>query len=178
MTQLGCLRVAMIAALMAFAAAARAEDRASDNANQVAGLFMQSCVRFAGDKDGLRNWAKEIGLQELPAAAQALFLSGLPGVVFDASNRDGKFVLMSEDGGSCSAIAESASGPSVVADLEKDMNDARMTFKVTADVTDAEEKNLKHREYLASRGEREWLLVVGTVADPAGGEAMLTAKHR
>ena len=40
-----------------------------------------------------------------------------------------------------------------------------------------EEKALKHREYQASQGEREWLLLVSTVKDPAGGQAMLTANR-
>jgi hypothetical protein len=81
---------------------ARADEAPVANAKQVAGLFMQSCLQFAGDKDGLRDWAKKTGLKELPAEAQDQFLYGLPGVVFDASNKDGKFVLVSEDGGSCS----------------------------------------------------------------------------
>ena len=36
---------------------------------------------------------------------------------------------------------------------------------------------LKHREYQASQGEREWLLLVSTVKDPIGGQAMLTANR-
>ena len=57
------------------------------NAKQVAGLFMQSCLRFAGGKDGLRDWAAKTGLKALPTEAQDQFLYGLPGVVFDASNQ-------------------------------------------------------------------------------------------
>ena len=68
---------------------------------------MQSCLEYAGDKDGLREWAKKDDLTGTAAQAQDQFLHGLPGIVFDASNRAGKFVLVSEDGGSCSVIAES-----------------------------------------------------------------------
>ena len=64
----------------------------------------------------------------------------------------GKFVLVSEDGGSCSVVAEMASGPVVITDLEQDLNDAKISFKVTAEKADAEEKALKHREYQASQG--------------------------
>ena len=110
MTRPGSLCVLAAACLMAVAASARAEDPPAVNAKQVAGLFMQSCIRFAGDKDGLRDWAKKTGLKELPPEAQDQFLYGLPGVVFDASNQDGKFVLVSEDGGSCSTIAETVLG--------------------------------------------------------------------
>ena len=97
--------------------------------------------------------------------------------MFDASNKVGKFVLVSEDGGSCSVVAEMASGPGVITDLEQDLNDAKITFKVTAEKADAEEKALKHREYQASQGERGWLLLVSTVKDPEGGQAMLTANR-
>lgn len=177
MMRSGSLRVAVMACLMAVAASARADDPPVVNAKQVAGLFMQSCMRFAGDKNGLRDWAKKTGLKELPAEAQDQFLYGLPGVVFDASNMDGKFVLVSEDGGSCSAIAETASGSSVITDLEQDMNDAKIAFKMTLEKNDAEEKALKHREYMATQGDRGWLLLVSTVKDPAGGQVMLTANR-
>ena len=147
------------------------------NARQVAGLFMQSCLQFAGDRDGLRGWAKQAGLKELPAPAQDQFLYGLPGVVFDASNKEGKFVLVSEDGGSCWVLAETASGPAVINDLEQDLKEAQIAFKVTGEKPDAEEEILSHREYQASQGERGWLLLVSIVKDPAGGQAMLTANR-
>ena len=53
----------------------------------------------------------------------------------------------------------------------------QIAFKVTAEKSDAEEKVLQHREYQASQGEREWLLLVSTVKDPQGGQAMLTANR-
>jgi hypothetical protein len=162
---------------MAVAASARAEDPPVINAKQVAGLFMQSCIQFAGNTDGLRDWAKKTGLKALPPEAQDQFLYGLPGVVFDASNKDGKFVLVSEDGGSCSAIAETASGDSVITDLEQDLSDAKISFKVTLEKNDTEEKALKHREYMATQGDRGWLLLVSTVKDPTGGQVMLTANR-
>ena len=167
----------MIVAVVALACPAKADEPPVVNAKQVAGLFMQSCLAFAGDKNGLRDWAKKTGLKELPPKAQERFLYGLPGIVFDASNKDGKFVLLSEDGGSCSVVAETASGPGVIADLEQDLNDAKIAFKVTGEKSDAEEKSLAHREYLASQGQQQWLLLVSTVKDPAGGQAMLTANR-
>jgi hypothetical protein len=167
----------VIAGAAALLTPARADEPPVTNARQVAGLFMQSCLEFAGDKDGLRVWAKKTGLKELPATVQDQFLYGLPGVVFDASNKEGKFVLVSEDGGSCSVLAETASGPAVINDLEQDMKDAQIVFKVTDDKPDAEEKTLSHREYQAFQGQRGWLLLVSIVKDPAGGQAMLTANR-
>jgi len=157
------------------AAGARADDRPKANAKQVSGLFMQSCLQFAGNRDGLRTWAKKMGLKELPAEVQDRFLYGLPGIVFDASNKDGKFILVSEDGGSCSAMAELASGPAVLSDLEQDLHDAQINFQMTSERVDTEEKILRHREYMASHGQRSWLLLVSIVQDPIGGQAMLTA---
>ena len=177
MTRLGCMGMAAIAGIAAITSTARADDPPNVAAKQVAGLFVQSCVQFAGDKDGLRGWAGKTGLKALPASAQDRFLYGLPGVVFDASNMMGKFVLVSEDGGSCSVVAEMASGPVLITDLEQDLNDAKISFKVTAEKADAVEKALKHREYQASQGARGWLLLVSTVKDPVGGQAMLTANR-
>jgi hypothetical protein len=154
---------------------ARAEDPQNVTAKQAAGLFMQSCIQFAGNKDGVRDWARKTGLKELPPAVQDRFLYGLPGVVFDASNKDGKFVLVSEDGGSCSVVAEMASGDALISNLEQDLKEAKISFKMTAEKPDTEEKSLNHREYQASQGDRSWLLLVSTVKDPAGGQVMLTA---
>jgi len=177
MTRLGHMAIVAIAGAAGLSTAVRADDPLNDTAKQVAGLFMQSCIQFAGDKDGLRSWAKQTGLKALPPAVQDRFLYGLPGVVFDASNKAGRFVLVSEDGGSCSIVAELANGPVVITDLEKDLNDAKISFKVTGDSVDSAEKALKHREYTATQGDREWLLMVSTVKDPAGGQAMLTANR-
>ena len=173
----GFLRSVVIAAMLALALPAKADDPPVVNAKQVAGLFMQSCLTFAGDKNALRDWARKTGLKDLPPNVQDRFLYGLPGVVFDASNKDGKFVLVSEDGGSCSVVAETASGTGVIADLEQDLNEAKIAFKVTSEKSDAEEKSLARREYLASQGQQQWLLLVSTVKDPAGGQAMLTANR-
>jgi hypothetical protein len=172
-----CLGVVTLAVWTASAIPACADSPSDVNARQVAGLFMQSCIQFAGDTDGLRSWAKQTSLKQLPRDAADRFLYGLPGVVFDASNKDGKFVLVSEDGGSCSAIAEIANGTGVIANLEQDLNAAKIAFKMTGEKNDSEERALKHREYLATQGDRQWLLLVSTVKDANGGQVMLTANR-
>jgi hypothetical protein len=144
-------------------------------AGQLAGLFVQSCLEFAGNSNALRDWAKRTGLHELPGEAQESFLYGLPGVVFDATNKTGKLVLISEDGGSCSVVAERASGPAVIDTLEQDLRRAQISFNLSRDGDDPKERVLHHREYTASMGKRSWLLLVSTVKDAALGEAMLTA---
>ena len=146
-----------------------------DNAVQLAGLFMQSCVQFSGNRSALRDWARRTGLAEVPEPARTAFLHDAPGVVFDASNQAGKFVVISEDAGGCSALAETADGPALLAALEADLRQAGIGFTPGRDADDPEEQQLRHREYTASLGARTWRIVVGTVRDRQGGQAMLTA---
>jgi len=148
---------------------------APDNAAQLAGLFMQSCVPFAGDHTGLRNWARQLNLAEVPEPARAAFLHGAAGVVFDASNATGKFVVVSEDAGGCSALADTANGAEVVKALEDNLRQSGIAFTPGPDTSDPQEARLRHREYTASLGARKWRIVTGTVRDRQGGRAMLTA---
>ena len=136
---------------------------------------MQGCVRFAGDSAGLRAWAHQNSLADVPEPARAAFLHGAAGMVFDASNPTGKFVLISEDAGGCSAIAETASGAALLSALEDDLRGAGIGFTQGPDVIDPQEKRLQHREYKATLGTRTWRIVAGTVRDRQGGRAMLTA---
>jgi hypothetical protein len=148
---------------------------APDNAAQLAGLFMQSCVAFAGDRTGLRSWARQLNLAEVPEPARAAFLHGAAGVVFDASNPMGKFVVISDDAGGCSALAATANGAEVVRSLEDDFRQSGIGFTPGPDTTDPQEARVQHREYAASLGARKWRIVTGTVRDQQGGRAMLTA---
>ena len=146
-----------------------------DNARQLAGLFMQSCIRFAGDRGGLRDWARLNRLADVPEPARAAFLHGATGQVFDASNSMGKFVLVSDDAGGCSTIAEMADGPTLFGALETDLRQAGIGFTLSRDVADAEERQVQHREYTALQGRRTWQIVTGSLRDRQGGQAMLTA---
>jgi len=152
-----------------------ADDQPKIAATQVAGLFMQSCIAYAGNRAGLRDWARRNGLADVPEPARTTFLSGVPGSVFDASNANGKFVLISDDAGGCSAVAEAANGPAVLAALEDDLRRANIGFAQGQDAPDPQEPRLQHREYHATLGTRSWRIVAGTVRDQQGGRAMLTA---
>jgi hypothetical protein len=143
-------------------------------ASQLVGLFMQSCVRFALDPNGVREWATHAGLKPLPPEGQQAFLYGLPGQVFDASTKDGKLVMISENSGACSALAESASGATVVTVLEQVMQMAHIDLAMTHEDDDKTEKVLHHREYTAARDGRQWEMLVSTVKGAAPGEVMLT----
>ena len=166
-----CTGACLVAALVG----ARAADPVGVPADaQVVGLFMQSCMHFVGDALGLRQWAVRTGLQSLPEEGQQAFLYGLPGQVFDASTSAGKLVLISENGGSCSALAEAADGRDVVTVLERVMSVAHISFTMTHEDDDSAERVLHHREYTASEGPRQWQMLVSTVKGTAMGEVMLT----
>jgi len=164
--------------------AARAADPAApigpppgqgDSASSLAGLFLQSCVQHVGNRQAVRAWAKSKGLQELPANAEQQFLYGLPGQVFDASDKHGRYVLISEDGGSCSVLAEQVNGAKVLDVLQNDMRQGGISFTVTLDQDDPHEKTLHQREYDASQGKARWHMLVSIVKGTDRGEAMLTA---
>jgi len=175
MTRWAAYALWILALLPAMPAASPAADPpALPEDTQVVGLFMQSCMRFVGDAAGLRAWAVKTGLQPLPEDGQQAFLYGLPGEVFDASTKDGKLVLISENGGSCSALAEAANGHDVVGVLERVMQLSHITFAMTHEDDDSAERVLHHREYTASEGSHQWQMLVSTVRGAASGEVMLT----
>ena len=160
-------------ALLLAGGAARAAE--PDGAVQLAGLFMQSCLTFAGDAAGLRQWARGMGLPEVSEPARRAFLNGADGTVFDASNRYGKFVIISADRGSCSAVTNDADGQSVVAALEADFSTAGIQLRLTGERDDAQESGLLYRDYAADRDRRRWRIVAATVKAQKAGQAMLTA---
>ncbi len=155
---------------MACIAASPAEDSATD----LTGLFMQSCNRFVGNPQGLRDWAGSAGLHELPPEGEQTFLHGAPGRVFDASDATGKFVVVSGDAGGCATIAQTADGAAVAQDLEQSLRAAGIAFTLTHEQDDSVEKSLHHRDYVASKDTLQWQILVGTVRDRPG-TAMLTA---
>ena len=173
------VRMCMIAStgMMALVAPARSDDAPKAAANQVAGLFTQSCIQFAGDTESLRGWADRTGLKALPAEAQNVLPPRPAGYRVRRLQQAGQIRVDLRGRRLLLGRCPIASGPVAIADLEHDMNDARIAFKVTGEETDPEEKSLTHREYLASQGQREWLLLVSTVKDPPAGQAMLTANR-
>jgi hypothetical protein len=143
--------------------------------HQLAGLFMQSCLAFAGDAAGLRDWAKRTGLPAVAEPGRTAFLHAVPGVVFDASNKVGKFVVVSPDEGSCATLTDTADGSVLIGALEADLAQAGMQFRLVSERGDPQEKTLRYREYGATRNGRGWRILVGAVKDQQGGQAMLTA---
>ncbi len=152
-----------------------AEPAAPDPAAQLAGLFIQGCLPFAGDPAALRAWAARNTLPDLPAQATKAFLHGAPGRSFDASTPGTKLVLASSDDGICSAVTDHAPTGGVAQSLETGLTRANVAFRLAIDRDDTNAKALHYREYLATGNGRSWRILAATVHDPGGGQAMLTA---
>lgn len=148
---------------------------ASDPAEQLAGLFMQSCLVYAGDPPAMRAWARQTGLAEVPEPARGAFLHGASGMVFDASNTSGKFVVISADQGTCSTLTDAADGASVLAALESDLGHAGIAFRTTGERDDSQDPALHYRDYTAVKSGYGWRIVAATVKARQPGQAMLTA---
>ena len=107
------------------------------------------------------------------------WLDGAAGKVFDASNAAGKFVLLSADDGVCAVITEQAGERETVKGLEDALRGARAMFRMVIERDDKLNPALHHREYLATKGNRAWRILIATKRDGKAGEtpgrAMLTA---
>jgi hypothetical protein len=77
----------------------------SDGATQAAGLFLQTCLNFAGSPAGLRDFLKKRQVPELNPEGRAIFLRDHVGMGFDASNKATRLAVVSEDNGVCSIFA-------------------------------------------------------------------------
>jgi hypothetical protein len=140
---------------------------------ELSGLFLQTCLPYAGQPAALRQWATRATLPEVPDPARAAFLNGAPGQVFDASNTAGKFALLSSDDGICAVVTDRAGDLATAQALERTLAEAGIKFRLVIERNDKLNPKLHHREYLASRSERAWRILVATVHD--NGQAMLTA---
>ncbi len=144
-------------------------------AEELSGLFLQSCIPYAGNPAALRQWATRAKLPEVPDPARARFLDGAPGKVFDASNRAGKFALLSSDDGICAVVTDHAGDQDTARALERALGAAGLRFRLVIERNDKLNPVLHHREYLAARSGRGWRILAATVRDAAPGQAMLTA---
>lgn len=147
---------------------------APDTAGQAVSLFMQSCVRYPTDRTGLQAWIKQAGYPEVPADHSEEFLNGLPGAAYDASGGALSLVIVAQDSGSCSVVADHASGPGLVQELDRSLHAANITFTAADDPPDPQTADLKNREYTVPGQDGAWHMLVSTAKDPAGGAALLT----
>ena len=144
-------------------------------AEELSGLFVQSCLPYAGQPATLRQWAARAKLSEVPEPARRPFLSGAPGKVFDASIATGKYVLVSSDDGICAVVTDRTADRDAVKGFEAALRDAAVTFRLVIERDDKANASLHHREYLATRQGRSWRILLATIKDGTPGQTMLTA---
>jgi hypothetical protein len=144
-------------------------------AEELSALFLQTCLPYAGNPPALRQWAARAKLPEVPDPARAAFLGGAPGKVFDASNPQGKFALLSSDDGICAVVTDKAGDQETAQGLEHALTAASVTFRMVIERDDKLNPKLHHREYLAAHGKSAWRILAATVRDTSPGQAMLTA---
>ena len=171
------MRLAVLVIALLLSVGARADNLAQAAARQAAGLFMQSCVTYAGNPAALRAWAGKIGLPALPEPGQAGFLKGAAGRVYDASNPAGKYVVVSFDDGGCLILAEAVDPDELVRASEKALVDAGITAVLDKEEIEQGEEAIHHRTYGATRGERRWTLVISH-GQGTPDQAMLSAVPR
>ena len=163
-----------LAVVASLAAAAAPAGPMQDTAGQAVSLFMRSCVRFPADRSALQAWIKQAGYPEVPADHADEFLNGLPGAAYDASRGALSLVIVSQDSGSCSVVADHASGPGLVQELDRSLHAANITFTAADDPPDPQTADLNNREYTVPGQDGAWHMLVSTAKDPAGGAALLT----
>jgi hypothetical protein len=144
-------------------------------AEELSGLFLQSCLPYAGRPAALRQWAARAKLPEVPDPARAAFLDGAAGQVFDASNSAGKFALLSSDDGICAVVTDRSGDAETAQALERGLSGAGIRYRLVIERDDKLNPKLHHREYLASSSGRAWRILAATVHGSVPGQAMLTA---
>ncbi len=163
-----------VAILVSASAAAAQPLQVQDAAGQAVSLFMRSCVRFPSDRVALQAWIKQAGYPEVPADHADEFLNGLPGAAYDASGGTLSLVIVSQDSGSCSVVADHASGPGLVQELDRSLHAANITFTAADDPPDPHTADLNNREYTVPGQDGAWHMLISTAKNPAGGAALLT----
>jgi hypothetical protein len=144
-------------------------------AEELSGLFLQTCLPYAGRPQALRQWAAKEKLPVVPDPARAAFLNGAPGEVFDASNNAGKFALLSSDDGICAVVTDHAGDVETAQALERALSEAGIRFRLVIERDDKLNPKLHHREYLATgSGPGGWRILAATVHGDPPGQAMLT----
>ena len=168
-------RLAVFASVLLFASGgAQAENSSAETAGtaQAVGLFVQSCIRLAGDPSGVRDFVRQRHVPELNPEGKAIFLKDHVGIGFDATNKITRMVLISEDNGVCSVFAETVDVSKIVESLETVLKKAGVSLVQTST---RQQGSLTSHNYDLTLKERNFKLVVSTGDNPkASVHAMLT----
>lgn len=174
------VRTAACIALIAFGSdIARADDQQVRGADQAVGLFMQSCVQFAGKVQEMRTWLNQQAIPRLNPQLTAIFLHSRPGIGYDASNKEaGRLALTSEDNGVCTAYAERSDNAELIRFLETTLRIANIVPKLLGEHDDARAASLHHRNYVLTIDGQLYTMVVSTDSVENKVQAFVTlARH-
>ena len=157
---------------------ATAQADPAEGANEVVGLFAQTCLKYAGNAAALRSWLVQQQAPEMPAEMRSFFLGPRQGMVYDVSYQADRLALVSADDGSCSAYAEVADPAQTVQNLQQAMQEGQVPLTVQGDHPDQRDPSLQHRDYRATLAGRPYLVLVTTTAAAASGkvQAVITLR--
>lgn len=168
-------------ALVAFAAtraSAGADNLSTSGSLQAAGLFRMACLDNAGDSAGVRAFLDGHGLQRFPAEASKAFLQSRRGVAYNATAKDIRLAVSSEDDGACTVFADHADARVLASTLEELWQRLGIRYVLIRDHDDESMKTLHHRAYHLKIGERIFLTVMTTDAAPGKIQAFITLSSR
>ncbi len=150
----------------------------ADGADQVVGLFLQTCLHYAGNAPGLRSWLAQERAPQMAQQMQSFFLAGRQGTVYDVSSQTVRLALVSADDNSCSAYADTADAGQTIAYLQQAMQQAGIRFTGQAAPPDQRNPSLSHAGYQAMISNRPWAVLVTTSPTPVQNEpqAVLTLR--
>ncbi len=152
---------------------ALAQVRYTDRATELAGLFAQTCVDYAGDAAGLRAWVAAQGLRPLPREAQHVFLLGPlgPGIAYNASGGAGQFFVVSYDDGACTAIGAAINAAALLPALRNELGAPNLSLELAFDRVDPTNAHRRLRGFTLSEGEAVAAILMDT--NSADGLAFL-----
>ena len=141
-------------------------------ADQVVGLFGATCLHFAGDVAGIRNFLGQQGAPQMPAQARDAFLAGRSGQVFDVSFKDTRLALVSLDDGGCEAVADQADPTQVIDTLQQAARENQLPLQSLGAQPDKQRSGVQHQAFAVTLGGRTMHILVSTAPSPP--QAVLT----
>jgi hypothetical protein len=143
-----------------------------NGADQLVGLFGATCLHFAGDTAGLRQFLTQQGAQPMPAQARDAFLAGRPGQVYDVSVPNVNLALVSLDDGGCEAVVEKANPNEVISQLQQQAIEARTPLTPLGTQGEKAANGVQHFAYSVTANGRAMHILASTA--PAPPQAVIT----
>ncbi len=139
----------------------------TEGANEVVGLFVQTCLKYASNPNALRTWLAQQQAPEMPAQMRDFFLQGRRGMVYDVSYRSVRLALVSADDGSCSAYAETADPALTLNDLRQALQEGNVGASEQPSAPDPQHPNLQHVDFRITLNGHPYTVYTVTASAPA-----------